>query len=187
MNSVWITPFFKVRIKSCRTGHFDWIRFYNSFDPDSVYIKGQNRIRQNPDPINPYPDSQISAHIYSLFWITVQDPARFWSDPVANQYFEIFFYIRCSGSGSGQSPTGSTTLSHISSLCMLLTLAGSSEHGALIWSKSVISICWRHLVTSKESSNPIFFGKGLFFIISARYVLSWILDYLEFIAYIFFS
>jgi len=33
------------------------------------------------------------------------------------------------------------------------------SHNAHIWSKSGISICWRHLVTSKESSNPIFFRK----------------------------
>ena len=36
---------------------------------------------------------------------------------------------------------------------MLLILDGSSEHGAHIWSNSGISICWRHFVTSKESSN----------------------------------
>ena len=36
--------------------------------------------------------------------------------------------------------------------CIVLILDGSSEHGALIWSKSVIST----LVASKESSNPIF-------------------------------
>ena len=40
---------------------------------------------------------------------------------------------------------------------MVLTLDGSSEHVAHIWTKSGISICWRHLVTSTESSNPIFF------------------------------
>ena len=34
------------------------------------------------------------------------------------------------------------------------------------WSKSEISICWRHLVTSKEWSYPIFFfGKDRFYII----------------------
>ena len=45
---------------------------------------------------------------------------------------------------------------------MVLILDGSSEHSAHIWSKSGISICWKHLVTSKESSNPIFFfGKDL--------------------------
>ena len=36
---------------------------------------------------------------------------------------------------------------------MVLILYGSSEHGAHIWSKSGISICRRHSVTS----NPIFF------------------------------
>ena len=41
----------------------------------------------------------------------------------------------------------------------VLILNGCSEHGARIWSKSGISICWRHMVTSTESSNPdLFFG-----------------------------
>ena len=31
------------------------------------------------------------------------------------------------------------------------------------WSKSGISICWRHLVTSQKSSNPIFFRKKTLF------------------------
>ena len=31
------------------------------------------------------------------------------------------------------------------------------------WSKSGISICWRHLVTLKESSNPIFFRRKTLF------------------------
>ena len=38
-------------------------------------------------------------------------------------------------------------------------LDGSSEHGAHIWSKSGISICSSHLVTSKASWNPTFFRK----------------------------
>ena len=36
-------------------------------------------------------------------------------------------------------------------------VAHFTMHNAHIWCKSGISICWRHLVTSKESSNPIFF------------------------------
>ena len=36
---------------------------------------------------------------------------------------------------------------------------GCSLNYAHTWSKSGLSICWRHLVTSKESSNPFFFGK----------------------------
>ena len=47
---------------------------------------------------------------------------------------------------------------------MVLTLDGSSEHGANIWSKSGIAICWRHLVTSYESSNPIFFLEKTYFL-----------------------
>ena len=43
-------------------------------------------------------------------------------------------------------------------------LDGCSFYYAHIWSKSGISICWRHLVTSEESSNQIFFrGKKTFF------------------------
>ena len=40
---------------------------------------------------------------------------------------------------------------------MVFILDGCSFHYAHTWSKSGISICWRHLVTSKESTNPIFF------------------------------
>ena len=54
-------------------------------------------------------------------------------------------------------------------------LDGSSEHAAHnIWNKSGISIRSRHLATSKESLNPIFFlTKGLFYFICAQYVLSY--------------
>ena len=45
---------------------------------------------------------------------------------------------------------------------MILILDGSWEQGAQKWSKSGISICWRHLVTSTESINPGFFGEDLF-------------------------
>ena len=37
---------------------------------------------------------------------------------------------------------------------MVLKIDGSSEQGAHIWNKSGISMCWWHLVTPKESSNP---------------------------------
>ena len=40
---------------------------------------------------------------------------------------------------------------------MVFVLDGYSFDYAHTWSKSGISICWRHLVTSKDSSNPIFF------------------------------
>ena len=40
---------------------------------------------------------------------------------------------------------------------MVFILDGCSYYYAYIWSKSGISICVRHLVTYKESSNPIFF------------------------------
>ena len=52
---------------------------------------------------------------------------------------------------------------------------GSSLHYAYIWSKSKISISWRHLPTSKELSNPVFFvvGKYLLYIIRAHHVLSY--------------
>ena len=40
---------------------------------------------------------------------------------------------------------------------MVLILDGSSEHGAHIWNESGISICERHLDTSKKSLNPISF------------------------------
>ena len=40
---------------------------------------------------------------------------------------------------------------------MILILDGSSERGAHIWSEWGISICCRHLVTSKDSLNLIFF------------------------------
>ena len=42
---------------------------------------------------------------------------------------------------------------------MVFTIDGCSFRYAHTWSKSGISICWRHLVTSKESSNSIFFRK----------------------------
>ena len=42
---------------------------------------------------------------------------------------------------------------------MVFILDGCSFDYAHTWSKSGFSIYWRHLVTSKESSNPIFFGK----------------------------
>ena len=44
---------------------------------------------------------------------------------------------------------------------MVRILDGSSKHGAHVRSKSGVSICWRHLVTSKESSNPILFLERL--------------------------
>jgi len=45
---------------------------------------------------------------------------------------------------------------------------------AHIWNKSSISICWMHLIRSKESSNAKNnFGKGLFFVIRAQHVLSY--------------
>ena len=40
---------------------------------------------------------------------------------------------------------------------MVFIIDGCSLRYAHTWSKSGISICWRHLVTSKESSNSIFF------------------------------
>ena len=42
---------------------------------------------------------------------------------------------------------------------MVFIIDGCSFNCAHTWSKSGISICWRHLVTSKESSNPIFFSE----------------------------
>ena len=52
---------------------------------------------------------------------------------------------------------------------MVFILDGCSFDYAHTWSKSGISICWRHLVTSKESSNPILFSeKDLVFIIRAQ-------------------
>ena len=42
---------------------------------------------------------------------------------------------------------------------MVLIIDGSSAQGAQIWRNWYISICWRHLVISKKSSNPIFFRK----------------------------
>ena len=42
---------------------------------------------------------------------------------------------------------------------MVFIIDGCSFHYAHTWSKAGISICWRHLVTSKRLSNPIFFGK----------------------------
>ena len=46
---------------------------------------------------------------------------------------------------------------------MVLLLDGSSEHGPPIWNKSGISICRRHLITSKDLSNPKSFSeKNLF-------------------------
>ena len=58
-------------------------------------------------------------------------------------------------------------------ISMVLILDGCSFHYAHTWSKSGFSICWRHLVTSKESSNPIFFSeKDLVFIIRAQREMS---------------
>ena len=44
---------------------------------------------------------------------------------------------------------------------VFILLDGCSVYYAHIWSKSGLSISWRHLVTSKEWSNPIFSGKYL--------------------------
>ena len=56
---------------------------------------------------------------------------------------------------------------------MVFITDGCSFHYAHTWSKSGISICWRHLVTSKESSNPIFFSeKDLVYIIRAQREMS---------------
>ena len=46
---------------------------------------------------------------------------------------------------------------------MVFMSDGCSIHYARTWSKSGISICWRHLVTSKESSNSIFIRKNTMF------------------------
>ena len=52
---------------------------------------------------------------------------------------------------------------------MVFILDGCSFDYAHTWRQLGISICWRHLVTSKESSNPIFFSeKDLIFIIRAQ-------------------
>ena len=51
---------------------------------------------------------------------------------------------------------------------MVFILDGCSFHYAHTGSKSGISICWRHLVTSKESLNPIFSEKNLVFIIRVQ-------------------
>ena len=48
---------------------------------------------------------------------------------------------------------------------------GCSFHYALMWNKSWISICWRHLLTSKESSNPSFFSKKTYFTSNLRNIL----------------
>ena len=56
---------------------------------------------------------------------------------------------------------------------MVFIIDGCSFLYAYTLSKSGISNCWRHLVTSKESSNLIFFlGNSLFYIIRAHHVLS---------------
>ena len=53
---------------------------------------------------------------------------------------------------------------------MVFILDGFTFHYAHILS----NIEHRHLVTSKESSNPeLFFGKDLFYIIQAQHVLSY--------------
>ena len=57
------------------------------------------------------------------------------------------------GSGSVQPWPGSAALP------LTMVKDGCSFHYTHTWSKSDISICWRHLVTSKESSNPIFFSE----------------------------
>ena len=46
---------------------------------------------------------------------------------------------------------------------MVFMLDGCSFHYSNIWSKSGISICWKRLLTSKESSNPIYFSKKTYF------------------------
>ena len=57
---------------------------------------------------------------------------------------------------------------------MVFILDGCSFHYAHIRSKSGIFSCWRHLDTSKESSDPIFsLGKDIFYIIRAHHVLSY--------------
>ena len=51
---------------------------------------------------------------------------------------------------------------------MVFISDGCSIHHAHIWSKSVISICWRNLVPSKESSNPIFFSEKTYSTLNMR-------------------
>ena len=46
---------------------------------------------------------------------------------------------------------------------MVFRLDGCWFHHAHIWSKSGISIFGKHLATSKESSNPIFFSEMTYF------------------------
>ena len=41
-------------------------------------------------------------------------------------------------------------------------LDGCSFNYARMWSKSGISTCLRHLVTSKELTNPIFFSEKIY-------------------------
>ena len=64
---------------------------------------------------------------------------------------------------------GRTMLYIVHVLYMDCILDSCSFQYAHTLSKSCISICWRHLVTSKQSSNPIFFfRKDLFHFIRAQ-------------------
>ena len=56
---------------------------------------------------------------------------------------------------------------------MVFRLDGCSFHYARIWSKSSISICWRHLVTSKVVKIDFFSRQDLFYFIRAQHVLSY--------------
>ena len=59
----------------------------------------------------------------------------------------------------------SVSLSYTMCISCFFISDGCSFHYAHICSKPGISICLRHLVTSIESSNPIFFpGNDLFYI-----------------------
>ena len=46
---------------------------------------------------------------------------------------------------------------------MVFRLDGCSFHYEHIWSKSGISICWLHSITSEDTSNPIFFSEKTYF------------------------
>ena len=55
-------------------------------------------------------------------------------------------------------------------ICLVLRLDGCSFDYAHTWSKSGFSICSRHLVTSKESSNRVFLPEETQFPLCVRNV-----------------
>ena len=82
----------------------------------------------------------------------------------------FFIVVTRTGSGSVTLPIIQYGLNTTAGSMVFIT-DGCSFHYAHTWSKSGISSCWRHLVTSKESSNPKIFSEKTYFTSYVRNML----------------